>query len=363
LMWPRGSLSGETTVNTVLSQTPRSDEAVRSTAQEASEMLGRPIQRSRPIRLLGEGFLSVNRVQGYTLYPGLVIPVRRSLTLTVRAGYGFSDQRVFGLARLEGPVGRMAWRLEGERAMHDVGDVREYYGLLGFLYPLAAGRDPSDWTLISRGTLGLRIPLGQFQVTLDGGVERSESVVTRRPLRNDDRPNPALGAGTATVARLGVGRRWSNENEIDARVEIGRGDADWQRVAGRIKLHQPLGVGRAVLSLSGGVGSRGMPGYRHFVLGGSSSLPGVARRSLGGRTMALADLSYERRVSTSGFLGRVRPDRRPSGVYTVAPFVAAGMAGGDDPLLPWRGDEAVAMAVGLRVNFGPLPFSFGARVR
>ena len=90
--------------------------------------------------------------------------------------------------------------------MQDVGDVRQYYGMLSFLYPFISGRDPSDWTLITRGMAGLRLPVGQIQFTLDAGVERSDSVVTMRPLRNDGRPNPSLGAGTAAVARLGI---WS----------------------------------------------------------------------------------------------------------------------------------------------------------
>jgi hypothetical protein len=225
---------------------------------------------------------------------------------------------------------------------------------------------------------GLRLPIGQIQFTLDAGVERSDSVVTMRPLRNDKRPNPNLAAGTAAVARLGIGRRWLSENEISARIEIGRGDADWQRVSGNVTLYQALGAGRARLSVSGGAGSHGLPGYRNFVLGGSSTLPGISPRSLGGRSMALADLSYECRLSMACLAG-VRP-RRPS-LFSpiVAPFVAMGQAGGDNPLLPWRGDNLMTTVAGLRLSFGtgiltpiggaPIPFggvvsfSLGARIR
>jgi hypothetical protein len=248
--------------------------------------------------------------------------------------------------------------------MEDVGDVRPLDGVVGFLYPFVSGKDPSDWTLVTRGIAGVRLPLGDYQLTADGGVERSESVSTRRALRNDDRPNPALGAGTAAVARLSVGRRWSNENEIGVQLESGRGDADWQRVSGSLTLHQPVAAGRAILSLSGGAGSRGLPGYRSFVLGGTSTLPGVASRSLGGRAMALADLSYERRFSILGLFGSRRPSGELGSINTVAPFVAAGMASSDEPLLPWRADQVVVTTVGLRFNIGGVfQFAVGARVR
>jgi len=372
------SLSGDASFKARLAEALRPDVGVRAVAEEASVMMGgRSLQRPRPLRVVTSGLFAVNRVQGYTLYPGQVIPIGQSLTATVRAGYGFSDGRALGLARLEGPLGRAAWSVEGERAMQDVGDVRQYYSVLSFLYPFISGRDPSDWTLITRGMAGLRLPIGQIQFTLDAGVERSDSVVTMRPLRNDKRPNPNLAAGTAAVARLGIGRRWLSENEISARIEIGRGDADWQRVSGNVTLYQALGAGRARLSVSGGAGSRGLPGYRNFVLGGSSTLPGISPRSLGGRSMALADLSYECRLSMACLSGGRASTA--SLVPIVAPFVAMGTAGGDNPLLPWRGDNVMTAVAGLRFSWGagiltpiggaPIPFggvvsfSLGARIR
>jgi hypothetical protein len=380
LIAQRGSSSRDTSFRTVLAEPLRVDDDVRAVAEEASAMIGgRSLQLPRPRRVVTGGLFAVNRVQGHTLYPGLAIPIGQSLTATVRGGYGFSDRRAVGLARLEGPLGRAAWSVEGERAMEDVGDVRQYYGTLSFLYPFMSGRDPSDWSLITRGMAGLRLPVGQIQFTLDAGVERSESAITMRPLRNDGRPNPALGAGTATVARLGIGHRRLNGNEIGTRIEIGRGDADWQRISGNATLYHSLGAGRARLSLSGGAGSRGLPGYRHFVLGGSSTLPGVSPRSLGGRSMALADLSYECPLSTACLSGGRRARRSPLVTNIVAPFVAVGRAGGDDPLLPWRGDNVVTTVVGVRFTtfggtivmpvsgvlfpFGSLvSFSLGARI-
>jgi hypothetical protein len=361
---PRGSLSGDTTMTTVLAQTPPPDAGIRTTVEEASVMMeGRPLQGGRRMRILfEEDIVTVNRVQGYALYPGVAFPVGESLTFTARAGYGFSDRHLFGLARIEGPARSAAWRLEASRAMEDVGDTPQWGGALNTLYPLISGHDPSDWTLISRALLGLRIPLGQVQLTLDGGIERSESVETRYTKRQFNRLNPPLGAGTSTVGRLSIGRRWSNENEIGLRVEAGRGDVDWERVAGNVKLHHVLGPGRAVLSLSGGAGSRDLPGYRNFVLGGPSTLPGVAARSLGGRSVALADLSYERRFSVVNLLVGRRSRSRSDGASTFAPFVAAGLAGGDEPALPWRGTNVVTTTVGLRFNIGGLVFPIGVQV-
>jgi hypothetical protein len=109
LIAQRGSLSRDTSFDT------RPDDGVRAVAQAASAMLGgRSLQRRPPFRVVTSGLFAVNRVQGYTLYPGLIIPIDQSLTATVRAGYGFSDRRALGLARLDGPLGTAAWSVEGE---------------------------------------------------------------------------------------------------------------------------------------------------------------------------------------------------------------------------------------------------------
>ena len=94
--------------------------------------------------------------------------------------------------------------------------------------------------------------------------------------------------------------------------------------------------------------------------------------------MALADLSYECRLSMACLSG-VRPRRTSLFSPIVAPFVAMGRAGSDNPLLPWRGDNVMTTVAGLRFSFGagvltpiggaPVPFggvvsfSLGTRIR
>ena len=105
--------------------------------------------------------------------------------------------------------------------------------------------------------------------------------------------------------------------------------------------------------LRGGVGSSALPAHRSFVVGGHGTLPGVRHRSVGGRRHAVADVSWMR--------GAVIPTppvpfaRRITLPSRVGVFVAAGMAGGDIPDVPWRADGRVHPVVGVRVDlWGPM---------
>ena len=69
----------------------------------------------------------------------------------------------------------------------------------------------------------------------------------------------------------------------------------------------------------------------------------------------------ERRFSIMSLLGFDRSRVRPIGANTVAPFVAAGLAGGDEPLLPWRGENVIATSIGLRFNIGGVRVPIGIK--
>ncbi len=367
---PRSSRTGQPPIATAVADLPPPEEGVHDTHSTAAAIAdGRKLDGARRGLSFPEEITStlftINRVEGITLYPGASFPVGRTMTGTVRVGYGFSDHRLIGLARLEVPMGRLNWTLKHERSMQDVGDVRPVPSALASIYSLITGHDYFDWTLLDRTSLGLRFPLGKFQVTMDGGYERSTSVETKYIPNNQLFENPPLGAGDASVAHLTFGRSWSNRNEFGIQLEAGQGDATWTRAAANLSLYQSIGFGKVVLMLSGGAGSEELPGYRNFVLGGSTTLPGIKFRSIGGRSMASANLGYEMRLQVPSFLRNSRPgqnDPNPT-VNTVTPFFAAGVANGDNILAPWRATGEVSATIGLRFNLGGLyDFSIGTQI-
>jgi len=97
--------------------------------------------------------------------------------------------------------------------------------------------------------------------------------------------------------------------------------------------------------------------------------------------MGLADLSYECRLSTACLSGHRQSARPQLFTNIIAPFVAVGRAGGDNPLLPWRGENVTTMVAGVRFTFagglvtpvgrvrvrvpigGVVSFSLGAHIR
>jgi hypothetical protein len=112
---------------------------------------------------------------------------------------------------------------------------------------------------------------------------------------------------------------------------------------------------RGELQLAGeaGNGSGDLPGYRSFVLGGRGTLLGVPFRSLGGRRSAWAEAAWNIPVAApTPPVPGARYAKLPS---AIAPFIAAGIAGGDEPGMPWRATDRIEPSAGLRLDlWGPL---------
>ncbi len=355
---PGGDSTWRETLASRMALLPDAEAAIGEAQRAAAEALGGRLLSGLPrTRLLAGGLselLRVNRVGGVTPMIGVRSHLGAATTIGARLGVGLSDGRLLGGVTVRRPMSSMEWAVGAERRLMDVGDARAGSGVASSLGALLGGGDLGDWTLLERVWLGARRASAHHLLEAELTREWSWSAATRfTPLTGSSRSNPALGLGAATVGRLSVaGRRASGEG-WRLRAEAGRGSVVWRRIAVEARGSVALGVGRLGVALEAGAGSRELPGYRDFVLGGQSSLPGVGYRALGGKRMARAEIGWSLPV-------RITTPPIPNAKYLslpsrITPLLAAGIAGGDDPDRPWRGTARIQPVAGVRLDlWGPL---------
>lgn len=300
------------------------------------------------LRVAGGGlsdFLLVNRVQGVTPGAGMTISLGDSRSLQGHLGFGLSDRRVAGRLGIAHRFRGGEWTAAVSRQVRDVADRPFGTRLVNSIGTLVSGADAGDWYRRDQFVLGLGLGGLRAEVTR----ERAFGLASRfRALDGTQRANPDLGSFAATVVRVALGAAPPQAFQWQLEVEAGFGRDDWGRASALAAGSAPGGIEwRAEV----GLGTRHLPAYRHFVLGGRGSLVGVPGRALGGRRSVFGEIALPMglRVPTPsvGRLGLVPLATR------VAPFLAVGWVGGDRASLPWRsGWEPV---IGLRVDlWGPI---------
>lgn len=337
---------------------PATDADVAAAERDASSALGGRLLDGLPrFRFLASGisdFVSVNRVEGVTPALGVRVAIGHALVARAHGGIGLSDHRVVGTVGLSGQAGQSHWSITGERLVRDVSDTPVISGIANSLGTAISGDDHGDYTLVERVAAELHATVHGVRAGLEVGEEWSRSVVTRfTPLTGAAAPNPALGAGASTVVRGRLARGDPHGADWSLDVEGGDGATPWAR------LHS-IGQGRIALS-SGelqvtaelAIGTAGLPGYRSFVFGGRGTLLGVPFRALGGERMLRAELAWAVPLALpTPPVPYARYAHLPS---TLAPFLAAGIAAGDQAGLPWRATSRVEPVAGLRLDlWGPL---------
>lgn len=296
----------------------------------------------------------VNRVQGLTLGAGAGFLASRQVAMRLKGAFGTSDERLTGAARLTWTRGDVVLSLSGGRSLRDIADRPIVSGLVSSLLAQEGGRDLGDYTLIDGGRAEFSLRKGPWSFGFDGGFERSHSVrAEAAPSGGSYRPNPALAAGDLGVGRIALGFERqsldrSRGSEVTLALEGGTGDRDYLRSTARIELLRPAGPGGVLLRLEGGTASIELPGYRSFAIGGWGTLPGECFRCLGGRRYALGRLEYQLPVPFPSI---------PLGSYVssgnrliVAPFIAAGTAGGEMEGTPWRPDDSIRPVAGVALE-------------
>jgi hypothetical protein len=341
-----------------LGDLPATEDDVRLVAQRASRSIGGRSLDGLPRFRIVDGALSdllrVNRVEGVTIEPGSSVELGRGLTLRARAGIGLSDDRMIWSGELAKRSGLARWSIAAMRKIADIGDVPVISGVVNSVATAVAGTDLGDYTLLDRATAAATIASGHTLVTITGGWEESRPVAaTFTPLTDSVLPNPLLPRSSAGIARLSLSRQSVAGNGWTIDGEGGVGATDWTRIRATGNAAIAIGAGSIKLSGAAGWGSAELPAYRSFVLGGKGTLPGLPFREIGGRRMALASVGWALPV-------RLPTPPVPYSKYValpsvVEPFLAAGIAGGDFALAPWRATGRIEPVAGVRIDaWGPL---------
>jgi hypothetical protein len=314
-----------------------------------------------PPSRLAAGSLSqivhVNRVQGLTLGFGARIGVGRSrMVVRPAIGYGISDERLTGSLTAGWSNGRSELSVRAAREIRDLSDFPIIAPVTNSLVAQEAGDDHGDYVLLHWVGAGLRHRLDErTALGLEAGREESRSVsTTASPATGHYRPNPALGSGSQTLARLSLERSsggiaLGRDFQGELSLESGWGQGDYIRIAASGRWSAELGGNELVASGWLGAGSDRLPAHRSFVLGGRGTLVGEPFRAYGGRTAGVAQLEWRLPVGIPaiGLGPYVSTGRR----MIVAPFLAAGFAARSRSSLPWGSSEGIRPVAGVALEW------------
>ena len=361
LVGPRVPMRGGTWDAAIppLAALPAVDADVAAIERDAVQSLGGRLLDGLPrARLGGAGvsdFVRVNRVQGVTPAIGGRVGIGDAFVARGRIGFGVSDQRLVGSASLEHAVGSGVLSIAAQRQVRDVADDPVISGLANSIGTAISGDDFGDYVL--RQSIDLRYAMQSAGIRAGGsiGVESARSVINAfTPLDGVARENPSLGrSGEWLVARLDLAHRNQHGFGWTLAAEAGGGNGSYLRFRGTVEQHAALPAGELLLHAVGGAGSGDLPAYRTFTLGGRGTLLGTPFRSLGGSRMALVEIAWAipAALPTPPF-PYSRWIRLPS---VLAPYLAAGLAGGDVPGVPWRATGTVEAVAGVRLDlWGPM---------
>ncbi len=332
-------------------------EAVRA---EVGRIAAGHVLNGLPRTRLGFSSLSdvarVNRVQGLAIGLGMAFRVAPRVVVRPRASFGTSDERLLGDLGVSWEGRRGGFTVTGGRSLTDLTDEPIISGVVNSLLAQEGGRDYGDYVLLERAGVSVEHRLStSVSSSIGAGVEHSRSVVVEAaPASGRYRPNPALGAGTVGVARLGLAYQSASLDrrsafDLGLGLEAASGDRDYLRATARISWSAPAGPGLLVLAAEGGAGTRQLPAYRSFAIGGWGTLPGESFRAWGGRRSVLASLEYQIDVPFVAIPLGAFATTGPT--ITLAPFVAAGWTGGEMPGLPWRPSGELRPVAGMALEW------------
>jgi hypothetical protein len=299
-----------------------------------------------------------NRVEGLAVGGGwLYRPGGGPTSVRGLVSYGFGDRRLKGAVSLRVEAPGLVLTLEGGRRVVDVGDGPVVAPALNSLLAQEIGKDFGHYVLRDGAEITVRHPLGTRRaLALSLGIERTSSLSAIAMPASDSFPaNPALGVGRLGVARLRLVRRSPEltvRGGVGGRIQIEAGSGSgvsYVRVRGSGRVQVPLGGTDFLARGWVGWGSRDLPAYRSFVLGGRGTLMVDPFRAWGGRQAAFGTLEWRVRLPFVAIpLGPFISTGRQ---VIVAPFVSAGWAGRAVPGVPWRASDGVRPAVGVALEW------------
>ncbi len=339
---------------------PLNEQDMDALRVEVERIAGARALGGLPSRRLAAGSLSdlikVNRVQGLALGFGGVIGLKQSrFRLRVDAGYGTSDQRVTGGGTVEVNAGLTLLQLGASRRIRDFSDLPVVAPAVNSLMAQEGGKDFGDYVLLHSAALGVRRRLsGRTSLAVELALEESKSVgVSASPANGSYRENPALGAGSYRIARLGLERASGGiavRGDLQGRVtlEAGEGPGDYFRATAETRWVARLGSGQLLSRAYLGAGTDRLPAYRSFALGGRGTLVGEPFRAYGGRTAALAHVEWRFQAPVPALqLGSFASTGHE---VTLAPFIAVGYTGRPIAGLTRGDSDGIRPVAGLAVE-------------
>jgi len=335
-------------------------EAVRAEVERIAG--GRALSglKSRVLSARGASdLLHVNRVEGVTLGAGAVWRgENQRLEARLRGSYGLADHRAKGGLTLTRAVGRGAVELELHRDVRDVGEWPVVSPIVNSLGAQEFGDDYGDYYLAQGGGVTLRHAIGVRGEWSASVVREHPATLAVRmaPATGTFRPNPTLGGPPLGLVQLRLRRKsegFAVRRDVHAELLFEAGAPDgargYARVAGEGHLLLPLGGTRVLLRAQGGTATAALPAHRSFTLGGRGTLLGDPFRMWGGRRAAL--LHVEWRVPVPFVRLGAGPYVRTPGRITLAPFAAAGWAGGPVAGTPWLATPGSRVTVGTALEW------------
>jgi hypothetical protein len=303
-------------------------------------------------------FVHFDRVEGLALGLGATFRAGSEATvLRLRGGAATATPLFVGGADLAVRRGAWTWSLGGAREVRDLGDTPVISRAVNSFLAQEAGVDYGDYYLSTGGEGSGTLALGgRSSLQVAAGWARTDSLRThaRWARGSFSRPNPAVGEGSWTYARVALRRlapAFTTAQSVSGRlvVEGGSGTSSYGRVYGEGRWQLPVGSGWLVARASAGAATTDLPAHRAFVLGGRGTLLGEGFRAYAGRQEAWASLEFRLparvpQIRLGSYAGTGR-------TATLVPFVAAGWTG--DARWPELGRSArgVRPVVGLGLEW------------
>ena len=340
---------------------PLDAQDMADTRAEIERYVGRRSLSGLPANRLGGGglsdFVRVNRVQGLALGAAGVIGLRKDrLDLRPAIGISTADGRVTGGARLTFASGATRLFASASRQVRDFSDFAVTAPAVNSLTSQEFGDDYGDWLLLDEASAGIgRRFGGRLGAGLSVAVERPRTLdVEASPATGEYRPNAAFGSGAYRVARLSLTR--ASGGSVAARSDLhgairlegGTGPTDYVRAGLEAHGMRALGPTELAWRVTAMAGTRGIPAWRAMAVGGRGTLTGEPFRAFGGRRALLAHVEW--RVDVPAPAIPLGSFASTGSTATLAPFAAAGWAGGSVGGMPWDPDAGVRPVAGVALE-------------
>ena len=332
-------------------------DVVQARAEVARAVEGQVASGMTPRRLVAHDvsdLVHFDRVQGVALGAGTrVVGLGSRVTIVPHLGVGSADGRLTGglsISHVTRDPRLATWSLFADRSIRDLSDRPVMSRVLNSLTAQELGNDHGDYVLVEGAGIEAGFPLTRDTrlATRMGWEDPAPLGISATSARGTFRPQPDLGAPGYWAGSLALGRGDDGETGFRVGLDGGIGRTEWGRATLRFQGGAHLGATELRLDGYGGAATAGTPAWRTFVLGGRGTLLGERYRGWGGRQMALGTLEWRIPAPIPAIsLGDFASTGHEA---VIAPFVAAGWAGGPVQGMPWRPTDGVRVTTGVALE-------------